>query len=440
MQVRDGLPGQIGEDVAALHLGAGLVRIEGDVQHRMGDARLRDLLIFEEALLVIGGILLPGVAGAVFIEDIGVVEDPAPDQHRRERGGAGDQAGAALESGGEALKARLQPRLGPAPPEEVGGDEQKHRDRAPIGMEPPGALPVGAGAVHVRIDDLRRLGVDVEAVLQPDIAGDDGQDQVQDHDPPAGIFVGAERLDEDRQRREQDHVERRRKDVPEEIFAELVVRIALKRLDEQRGDHADQDAGDEHQRHRKGLGDDVGPIGQRSRVDDLVDLAVALPPDQLAAIINGDDQRDDREASREDRDHSPSHRVGRGAVQASPQPQADDGVDQADSDQHEIGRALEHLPRLEAGPGPELGAGRAGAEGGAGERARRGGRVEAVGGGDCGLCGVAALAAAARLAGAAVGEAVEAVGEREERDPDSDPDQPILEQDSPERRQLAVAL
>jgi hypothetical protein len=46
-----------------------------------------------------------------------------------------------------------------------------------------------------------------------------------------------------------------------------------------------------------GLGDDIGPIGQRRRIDDLVHLAVALAPDEFARIIDGDDVRHEGEAA-----------------------------------------------------------------------------------------------------------------------------------------------
>ena len=45
------------------------------------------------------------------------------------------------------------------------------------------------------------------------------------------------------------------------------------------------------------LGQRQRPVGQRRRVDDLVHLPVALAPDQLAGIIDGDDDQDRVEAA-----------------------------------------------------------------------------------------------------------------------------------------------
>ena len=264
-----------------------------------------------------------------------------------------------------------------------------------------------------------------------------GRDQPQDHQPPADEFVRTDRLDEDRQGGDQDDVDRLRDQPPEQVFAELEVEVALDRLDDH-GDHdRDREGRDQHQGNGQGLGRDEGPVGGGGGVDDLVGPPFALPPDQFAGVVDGDDHAHGREDPAERGDHHPRHRIGAPAIEADlgHQPQVDDRQQGRERQQHEIGRALEHLAHFETGAGPELGAGGGGVEHRLRQRAaERARRVRGLG--LDGEPGRPALVAR-DLAGL---EVEEAVGEAQEAEADRQPQELVPQHIALDRRDQGVAL
>jgi len=70
-------------------------RIEGDVQRHLAHRRLRQFLIFEIFLLVIGLELLAVAARPILVEDVGIVEDPDSGRDEGDEGDPADDTGAA---------------------------------------------------------------------------------------------------------------------------------------------------------------------------------------------------------------------------------------------------------------------------------------------------------------------------------------------------------
>jgi hypothetical protein len=329
----------------------------------------------------------------------------------------------------------LQPGLGSAPPQAVAQHQQHHGAGAPVGLEPGVGLPEAADPVHVRQRNVRLAGVEEEVVVPAQAGRHDGGDQVGDHRRPAQELVRDEALQEHRQDREQNGVGGGGQDEPQHIVADLVVGVALDGLHRHAGQGAEDEGGDQHQGDGQALGDDERPVGRGRRVDDLVGPAVAVAPDELAGVVDGDDERDDGVRPPQQRDHLAGHRIGVHAVEFAGEHQAGRGIENAEHHQHQEGRALEHLGHVEPRAGGELGQGRAGPERRAGLGARRRGRGRGRRGlGDGGEClALAGFRAAHR-------EAEQARGRGEEGEPDPDPEQAIGEQLARNRRDQAVAL
>ncbi len=102
------------------------------------------------------------------------------------------------------------------------------------------------------------------------------------------------------------------------------------------GDDADQVHQHQDQHDRDHFRHDYYPIGGRGGIDYLVQLAIALPPNQLAAIEDGDHQQEQREALAEGIDDIGGQRVRRGAVHDPAGPKVGSRVEyrqQQDDDQ-----------------------------------------------------------------------------------------------------------
>ncbi len=77
-----------------------------------------------------------------------------------------------------------------------------------------------------------------------------------------------------------------------EVQAELEVVVTLRYLDGQPGCHDEQDDQHLHQHQGKQLGAEQHPALQWIGIEDLIQLRVALPPDQFARVENNDCQRE----------------------------------------------------------------------------------------------------------------------------------------------------
>ncbi len=179
-------------------------------------------------------------------------------------------------------------------------------------------------------------------------------DDVEHHGAPAEELVGRDHLQEHRERRDHGAVGRVGQDVPPEVLAELEGRAALDRLHQQAGQHADQQCGDQHQDDGQGLGDDEGPVGDGRGLDDFVGSPLALAPDQLARVVDGDDDREDGESAVELLDHHPRHRVHAGPVELVDQPEVGAAVDQAQHQDDDETGAEQDLADVQAGADQQL--------------------------------------------------------------------------------------
>ena len=239
------------------------------------------------------------------------------------------------------------------------------------------------------------------------------------------------RLHEHRQDGEEGQADGHRDQVPGEVLPGVVGGEMLDRL----GDEGEADADPQHDREHRAdhqhLGDDEGPVRGRGGVDDLLGLAVAFAPDQFAGVVDADDERHEGEAAGEHLDHRAGDRIEGDPVDAVEEEQRPAGVEQAQHQQHQEGRALEHQAEVHPHAGHELRPGGAAAEAG-----RRGGRVGQ--GRTFGFGRARGLFAAGFRA--AHLEVKQAVGQGEEGEADPGPDQPVVEQRPDQGRQGAVAV
>ena len=211
----------------------------------------------------------------------------------------------------------------------------------------------------------------------------------------------------------------------------------MEHLAEHGGDHADQQGRDQHQADGQGLGRHEGPVGHRGGVDDLMGLALALTPDQLARIVDGDDHRDQAERTQQGRQQDAGDRIDHPAITPGlgGEPQGAHGVRQAQEKQDEIGRALEHLTHVQACADDQLRPGRLAIEHRprhrAGQRRRDGGLF---GQGLLVLLGLASAGQLCRL------ELEQAVGQGQEAGGQDQYEDAVEQQGSGQRRHKAVAF
>ena len=174
----------------------------------------------------------------------------------------------------------------------------------------------------------------------------DGRDEVDEHQCPADVLVRRQCLDEHRQDREREHLDRRRQHVPVQVLRQFDGGVALDELDGHCADNGDGQRGEEHTDHSQGLRQHEGPVRYRTRIDDLVDAHVAVPPDELTPVEDGDHERNDRECALQQLQHREGPREGRRAVEAGRERERRDRIEQAEGDQDEKRRAEEDLTHL----------------------------------------------------------------------------------------------
>ena len=427
--------GPVLDHIGALGGQARCVRIQVQHQSHIRDGRLRQVLEAQQGLLIVDQPQFARIAVLIVVPDIGVDEDVGPEADESRQGGPADQARRPRQPPRQTPQTRQQPGLGAPPPQAVGDDHQDHGEGGPVGIAPGGEDSEIARPVHVGQRHARALGVAIQHVVKAEIAQHQGRDQIDDHERPADEFVGRQGLDEDGQNRQQDEIGRARQDVPEQVFAELVVGIALDGLDHDAGHDADQQGRDQHQGQGQGLGNQEGPVRRRGRVDDLVDLALAIPPDQLTGIVDGDNDGDQAEGPGHGRDHHPRHQQDRRAEDLAGEQQGDDAEGQGQHDQHQIGGTAEDQRHLEGGARQQLGQSAGEAVGGCRQRAGRnrpGRRGRLVGEG-AQLVGLAGLRSTDR-------GPVQQPGRGQDEEGDSRPQQAIAQQHPVQRGQQRILL
>ena len=94
------------------------------------------------------------------------------------------------------------------------------------------------------------------------------------------------------------------------------------------------------------IGSDLGyqmcPVWSSGRIDDLVHPPFAIAPDQLATVVDRDDDRNDRKRAGKRLHHQARCGIQVSAVEARHVPQLAAGIQHANADQHKERRALEH--------------------------------------------------------------------------------------------------
>ena len=422
---RDGLLRAVLQHESASRHGPHLLREQRHVQRDGGDARLREALEGEELLLHVRDPRLPLRGGDIGVANIGVEEDEGPAADEDGEPGGEESERLAADPLPDLPEARPERDCRPAAPQRVREHGEHEREGPPVHLKPRLPHPETAHPVHVGERDCGSPGVVVEVVLQTGGAHHERRDDVEQHHAPAQELLRNEHLHEDGERGEEHGVHRRRPDEPQEIGLQLDGRAAPERLRDDACEHRDERGAREDQRDGHDLGHQEHPVRRARGVDNLVDFAIAIAPDELSRIIDGDEDGHEGEGAREGLHHQASDRVRRGAVAVARVPERADGVHDADAEEHEERRAPEHEGHVEArdGPPPQPPDSGGGGSSGAGGRGLfRGGRACRGG------------AARARL------EAKHLVGEREEDPRDARPQHAIGQQEARDLGEARVAL
>jgi len=100
------------------------------------------------------------------------------------------------------VHARRQCRVLAARPKQVRKQQQQHRRRTPVELEPANGREEMAVAVHVGIDDIRHAAIQIQAVLKTVVRQLQHRDEKQHDEEMAEIFLIDEHMDRDSHRRE----------------------------------------------------------------------------------------------------------------------------------------------------------------------------------------------------------------------------------------------
>ena len=433
MQVRQRRPGVVHQAHLPLRLHAALFRPQIDPQLHIGGGGLFQAKIARIAFFIFGLPRLIVVAGAIVVQHVGVVPDEAAtggaagqaDQDQRQR-----HAGQPARQGPQP---RPQRHIGAAPPQQMRQHRQQQRHKAPVDLQPQPAQ--GTDLVAVQIGKARRghCAIIVERVFEADVAQRDRGDEVHHHHRPADIFVGAERLHEHRQHRQLYHEDAAGQHIPGQILQRFQRRHPAPQLHQHGSQYRHDQAGEQHTGHRQHLGHQIGPVRQRRAVHDFVEAPIPVTPHHFAGIIDGDDDREDRETAIQLFDQRKCERPRRRAVNLVGEDEGAAGVEQADEQQHQIGWTLEHQAHLETDARPQPGTGGCGRA-----RRRQNGHGLRQDGSGLGLL----LGGARRSAGrkAAFGKTEAPAGKAQRRQRHAHPDRPVGQQGPSQRRREAVAF
>ena len=184
-------------------------------------------------------------------------------------------------------------------------------------------------------------------MIKPDPCKSDGCNDIEDHDPPTDIFVGAQSLHKNREDRELQQVHRQWQHVPHEVFAKLEVEVATARLHRHRGDDRNEQCRKQYECDGDCLWHHVRPARERGAVDNLMELAVAVAPHKLTAVIDRNDQRDDSKCASDKFDQRECRRDTRRAVSIGSEDQRRQTIHETKQQQHCKSRAAKDLRYLE---------------------------------------------------------------------------------------------
>ena len=406
--------------------------VDGEVDR--GHRGLRRAGKMPEVALVGGALRVRVVARDVRVQHVRVVVDEAAggdEQHRRRAGDRPRHRRPPRRRCGEPCAGAA---FAAARPQRVGRQQQQDREGAPVQPEPEHRRQEVAVAVHVRIDDVRPARVAVEPVLEAEVGQlGDGEEREQ-HREVADVLVVDQRVDEQRQRADQQKAGELQHEELEQVVRQVDPGVALRQLD---ADAAQHDHRQQHRlqhRERRKLGAERQPRRRRQAVGDVGHPGVALAPDELAGIDCGHDQHEQAEQAAGDVEDLVRERLRVGAVQRAHRPGVGDHQQHAGEHDREEARAREDLAHVQAGERgqhPPVGARLKVARRG---RERRGARsrvrVGLVGGG-------------VRPPGPLRGQRLHperAVAERGDERTDGEPERAVPQQHAGERYRLAVLL
>ena len=425
----------VDQSVVAADVQPALVGMDVHVGLHRGDARLRQVLVPREFLLVVGALLQLRRAALVMIEHAGVVVDPraaAGERQQRQRQRDLERRVQACARLAQAVAPRV---VGAAHPEQRRQQQQRHGQTGPVRIEPQHAGEEAAVAVHVRIRRARRGAVVVDVLLPvQQIEADHADHQPHDGQQVADEFVVRQHLQEQRQHRQQ-HERHRLQRQRFRVQPQFEMGIAVHQLpadaeqragQQKRRDHRQQRAQLRHQRH---------PVRQRERVGDFGRALAALAPHQLARVERDDDVQQPLETAAHGLQHLVRHRPGGGAVDAVRQRQRAEQVGQPQRQHDQERHPAQHAQRVERELPPQLQPVRAQVVGqlhpGQRQRGRAGRRAQQR--------RLGARLAPRQLQAFAIRPEQQQRGAQQAH-ADSAPQQPVEQQHAAQRRQLVVGL
>ena len=315
-------------------------QVDGEVD--VGVVRLHDALVLLVGLLVVHGVLLTLIAAHHVVEHLGVVIGPSaeadPCDERRQ-----DDPFVV----GEAL-AREPHAPGPsgllaADPEEEGHGHQHRAEGRPVALEP-GPCHLGrAISIHVRVHGARRgvevgqVGAHVQCVQQEAAAH-----HHHDEDRVTHVLVVHQDMDHEGEREQDAHAHQVRQDVIAQVHARFQSGVALDQLEDHAAERGDQQHETEQHQQRRVLAEQSDAQGDRGGVMHLVQLRLAFLPHQQPAVEGDQDHDEETEGTLRQFVHTIGDRMQGVLVERGRESKAQEHVEQADARDKQEGRALQH--------------------------------------------------------------------------------------------------
>ena len=238
--VADRQAGLVLQHVAARDGQGALRRVDGHVEFHVGDFRLRRGGKLAVLALDAGAVRIAGEFGLVIVGHVKDVEQHAAceDEDQGADGKAGQHA--VRQAVARQAQADAPAVLRAAGPEQQRQHRQHDGRAAPVQQVPALAQHIVAGAVHGRIDEIRRAGVQQQRVAQAQRGKADAGDVVQNHGEIRQVLVIDHYLQKDGQHGDQCVVGQVRQEQRFQVQAGVEAVIALEDLDRHAAQHDDQ--------------------------------------------------------------------------------------------------------------------------------------------------------------------------------------------------------
>ena len=305
--------------------------------------------------LLVGALLDPALLRVpVVIEDVGVVEDHPAAAEGEHQAARRDRPGRSVPAEPRHAATKTPSGFGPANPKEEGQNAEEHRGARPVERGPEQVRDVGPESVHVGVDEIRRVGIGEQLVLDPERPDRHPADPEEDHHHVADVFLIDQHVHEEREHGDLDHRRQCGAEQVAEIEPEFVVVIALGRLDDDPGrDHdEEQKSLDQHQPGELAEERHAGP--GRERVGDLVQLELAFPPNGFPGIDGDQDDEEQEELVLQHLSHGVGHRPGLLAIENVEVRRRHQHVDYADRHDRQERHLAHDTPEREPGGADHL--------------------------------------------------------------------------------------